>query len=101
MKNQKKDENKKSIQDKISTLKYNCSGEAHLIVDNKKCAKCKEKTCTFICPADVYSVDNQTNETIVQYENCMECGACRIACPKGAINWNYPNDNCGIIYKNS
>ena len=50
---------------------------------------------------DVYSVDNQTNETIVQYENCMECGACRIACPKGAINWNYPNDNCGIIYKNS
>lgn len=101
MKKTEKNDNKKSIQDKISTLKYNCSSKAHLIVDNKKCAKCKEKTCTFICPADVYSIDDETKETIVQFENCLECGACRIACPKNAIDWQYPEDNCGIIYKNS
>lgn len=96
-----KDDNKKSIQDKLSTIKYNCAKETHLKVDMEKCLKCKEKTCTFICPADVYSIDAQTNKTVVQYENCLECGACKIACPKNAIEWEYPEAGCGVIFKNS
>ena len=94
-------ENKKSIQDKLSTIKYNCDSKAHLIVNQKKCVKCKEKTCTFICPANVYSEDENSGEIIVQYESCLECGACRIACKKNAIDWCYPKQGCGIIYKNS
>jgi len=98
--NEKKD-NKKSIQDKLATLKYNCDSIEHLIVNQEKCLKCKEKTCTFICPASVYSIDEETKQTVVQYENCLECGACKIACPKNAIEWHYPSAGCGIIYKNS
>lgn len=92
---------KKSIQDKLTLIKYNCDIKTHLIVDKQKCEKCKEKTCTFICPAEVYSVDENTNEIIVQYENCFECGACRIACPKGAIDWNYPSAGCGVVFKHN
>ncbi len=98
---QQNDKNKKSIQDKLSTIKYNCDNTSHLIPDKKKCAKCKEKTCTFICPADVYSIDESSGEIIVQYENCLECGACRIACPKQAIDWKYPKQGSGVIYKHS
>ena len=94
-------ENKKSIQDKLSTIKYNCSNKAHLVVDQKKCAKCKDKPCTIICPAKVYEADENLNEIVVQYENCLECGACRIACPKGAIAWEYPSSGCGVIFKNN
>lgn len=94
-------QNKKSIQDKLTTIKYNCDNKAHLVVDNKKCAKCKSKVCTKICPAGVYEMDENLNEIIVQYENCLECGACRIACPKNAINWEYPKAGCGVIFKNN
>lgn len=93
--------NKKSIQDKLTTIKYNCNNKTHLIVNQEVCVKCKEKTCTFICPANVYTLDEQTQEIIVQYENCLECGACKIACPYKAIIWEYPNSGCGVVFKNS
>ncbi len=94
-------ENKKSIQEKLNTIKYNCGNKTHLVVDNKKCKKCKQKTCSFICPANVYVIDDETKETIVQYENCLECGACRISCPQEAIEWCYPESGQGVIFKNS
>ena len=96
-----KEDNKKSIQDKLNTIKYNCDSKTHLKVEQKKCLKCREKTCTFICPANVYSTDEESGYTIVQYENCLECGACKIACPKDAIDWDYPDAGYGVIYKNS
>jgi len=94
------DKNKKSIQDKLATIKYNCDNKTHLHVDIEKCKKCKEKVCTKICPAKVYEAD-EYGEIIVQYENCLECGACRIACPKGAITWEYPSSGCGVIFKHN
>ena len=94
-------ENKNSIQDKLTTIKYNCSEQTHLQVDQLICSKCKDKPCTFVCPADVYSIDKNTGEIIVQYENCLECGACKIACPKNNINWEYPKSGYGVIFKNN
>ena len=96
-----KKDNKKSIQDKLSTIKYNCANKTHLKVIQKRCSKCQEKTCTFICPASVYSVDEETKNIVVQYENCLECGACKIACPRNAIEWEYPEAGYGVIFKNS
>lgn len=95
------EKNNKSIQDKLATIKYNCDNNTHLVLKQDICESCKEKTCTYICPAAVYEEDEETGEIIVQYENCLECGACRIACPKGAIDWNYPKSGCGVIFKNS
>ncbi len=96
-----KEENKKSIDKKISTVKFECSHSSHLAVNQAKCAKCKQKPCLFICPANVYVQDEETKEIIVQYENCLECGACKIVCPKKTIEWNYPSSSFGVIYKNS
>jgi ferredoxin like protein len=95
------EKNNKSIQDKLATIKYNCDNKTHIALNQKKCSKCKEKVCTYICPAGVYKIDENTNEIVVQYENCLECGACRISCPKHAIDWHYPASSCGIILKNS
>ena len=94
-------DNKKSIQEKLELLKYNCGKCSHLIVNQKVCAKCKDKPCIFICPAGVYSKDEVTGEIIVQYENCLECGACRIACPKNTIDWSYPESGCGVVFKHN
>lgn len=94
-------ENIKSIQDKLAVMKYNCAESSHLIVDQEKCSKCKDKTCTYICPANVYTYDTETKEILVSYENCLECGACRIACPKHVINWEYPPSGCGVVLKHN
>ena len=90
-----------SIENKLSTLKYYCDDKSHLILDKELCKNCKEKSCLYVCPARVYEVDSETKERTVQYENCLECGACRMACPKSAINWNYPKASLGVLYKKS
>ncbi|MEM4768974.1 MAG: 4Fe-4S dicluster domain-containing protein, partial [Saccharolobus sp.] len=50
-----------------------------------------------VCPANVYTWINQ--KIIISYENCVECGACRIACPFGNISWNYPRYGLGIALR--
>lgn len=32
-------------------------------------------------------------------ERCVECGACRIVCPYGNIDWHYPRGGFGIVYR--
>ena len=94
-------DNIKSIQDKLAIMKYNCSDVSHLILNPEICKKCKDKTCTYICPANVYTIDDETGEILVSYENCLECRACRIACPKKKIDWRYPDSGCGVVLKHS
>ncbi len=56
---------------RVNTLEYNrdlCNG----------CAK-----CITVCPHGVFSL-NGTAE-LIRPEACMECGACQLNCPEGAI----------------
>ena len=32
-------------------------------------------------------------------EACVECGTCRVVCPHGSIEWNYPRSGMGIWYR--
>ena len=89
-----------NINDKLSSLKYNKDEKSHLNVNNDTCMRCKDKTCTFICPASVYEWDEKKANLVVRYENCLECGACKIACDKKNIDWQYPSVEYGVIYKN-
>ncbi|MEE0496271.1 MAG: 4Fe-4S dicluster domain-containing protein, partial [Cyanobacteriota bacterium] len=41
----------------------------------------------------------EKKEIIVNYENCLECGACRIACERKAIDWKYPKGTKGVTFK--
>ena len=92
---------KKTIEDKLSTIKYNCDDKSHLNVVQSKCKTCQKRVCTVICPANVYSYDEENDTLKVEYENCLECGACRIACENEAIMWEYPRSSKGVIFKNS
>jgi ferredoxin like protein len=87
------------IESKLSTLKYYADKDAHLKVNQEICAKCEDKCCTFVCPANVYEYDEENGIMKVEHENCLECGACRYACEKNAIEWQYPKASCGVLYK--
>ncbi|MDR1168007.1 MAG: 4Fe-4S binding protein [Heliobacteriaceae bacterium] len=79
---------------KLYTLKYTPDANSHLKPDLEKCKTCKAKICTIICPAQVYSCGEPVT---VNFENCLECGACKIACPY--IGWEYPRGIKGVMFK--
>ena len=89
-----------NIDKKLYTLKYTPDNESHLKPDQSKCKICASRCCTFICPAGVYEWNNDKQELIVNFENCLECGACRIACEHKCIEWEYPKGTKGVTFKN-
>ncbi|MBQ2644538.1 4Fe-4S dicluster domain-containing protein [bacterium] len=85
--------------EKLATVKSSPDKESHLIPNVDDCRRCNTKNCLYVCPAGVYEWDNNEQKLIVKYENCLECGACRIACAKKSLIWKYPKSNFGITYK--
>jgi len=87
----------KSTEEKLFTVKTNPDTESHLKIDEETCRKCETKVCLYVCPANVYQENEQSKTIVVNYENCLECGTCKIACDK--IDWKYPRAKYGVSYK--
>lgn len=88
-----------NVDDKLFTVKYKPSEKSHLHPTHEDCLRCKDKPCTKFCPAHVYDWDPETERILVGYENCLECGACRIGCFYQSIEWEYPEGGCGVTFK--
>lgn len=89
-----------NIDKKLYTLKYTPDINSHLHPNLDDCKECNKKPCTFICPAQVYEWDDENKKLIVNFENCLECGACRIVCEKKSLGWEYPKGTKGVTFKN-
>jgi ferredoxin like protein len=89
-----------SIADKLFLIRYKCDEQSHLVIkEADACIKCVTKDCNYFCPADVYNWEDLKQTTNVAFENCIECGTCRIACPSDNVGWVYPKGGFGITYK--
>ena len=85
----------------LMSLKYfvDEEGGSHLTIeDHAVCSECQDKPCLTFCPADVYVLDD-AGIVQVAYNNCVECGSCRIGCPYGNIGWVLPRGGFGVAYK--
>ena len=89
-----------SVAEKLYTIRYKVDEQSHLIIkDQETCLKCQTKECQDFCPAEVYHWVEKEKMTSVAFENCIECGTCRIGCPAYNIEWVYPKGGHGITYK--
>ena len=64
--------------------KYIRNGES-LSVNSGKCTGCG--TCIEVCPHSVFLIKDKKALINIR-EACMECGACSLNCPAGAIQVN-------------
>ncbi len=89
------------LEDKLFLDQYKVDSEAHLkIKDPEVCVNCTDKQCTWVCPAGVYKWDDEAKRIILGWENCMEMGACVVACNQfDNIDMKYPKGGYGISYK--
>jgi NAD-dependent dihydropyrimidine dehydrogenase PreA subunit len=62
-------------------LRY-ISGVATLILDDDKCNGCR--MCIEVCPHEVFEFADK-RARIADRDACMECGACQMNCPEGAV----------------
>ena len=96
---------KANIEEKLGTLTFKTDhSNAHIrIKDNSEKSpcleKCEDKTCTVVCPATVYAWEEAQKKILVSYENCIECGACRMICPFDNISCEWPKGGFGVQYK--
>ena len=51
-----------------------------------QCQQCEDPACMNICPAKAIYVDEATGAKIINYDKCIGCKMCEIACPFGAIS---------------
>ena len=89
---------KLSLEDKLYLVKTKKDQVSHIKIDRKVCRLCREKTCLFVCPANTY--EERDGKIEASYENCLECGSCRVACADGAIKWQNPRGGFGVSFVN-
>jgi len=95
---------KETVEAKLGLLDWKKYSETHILIrdssENSPCAtKCDDKPCATVCPAKVYEWEAEEKKLLVAYENCIECGACRMLCPFDNINCEWPVGGHGVKYK--
>ncbi len=86
-----------TIEEKLNLVRLNVDVEAHIHVNKSLCRQCEHRACTRICPSECYKCTNE--EVGFTYESCLECGACKLVCDKGAIEWRYPRGGFGVCFR--
>ena len=87
----------KKIEDKLYFIPFKPNTESHIKTNPAICASCAWKECTKFCPANVFHLSGVDNKLYVNYENCLECGACTIGCPYQSIEYKHPAKGFGRI----
>jgi len=89
---------RQSIQERLALNKFQVDHEEpHIILKKDVCLQCSAKPCTFVCPAGLYQWTG--SEMSFDHAGCLECGACRVVCPKKALEWNYPRGTFGVMFR--
>ena len=87
-----------NIDEKVSLICYHLGQEKpHISIDKEICRTCQLRACLYICPVENYRLEN--DEIQFSWEACVECGACRVACTAGAIQWSYPRGGAGVCFR--
>jgi ferredoxin like protein len=92
-------ENSLTVDEKLALVSFDVDRNAHITVRKELCKECATRPCLIICAAENYKWDEAGDALIFNHEGCLECGACRIVCPRDAIDWSYPRGGYGVRFR--
>ena len=90
--------NEVDIKAKLGLDVFKVDKERHISVNQEICKDCLERWCLYVCPAKVYSL-NEQGEIELDLDGCLECGTCSIACVRNAVDWSYPRGGFGVQFR--
>lgn len=95
---------KETVEAKLGLLDFKKYSETHITLkknaEDAPCvSECADRPCVTICPAKVYEWEAEKKKVLIAYENCIECGACRMLCPFDNISCDWPMGGYGVKYK--
>ncbi len=88
-----------TLDKRLALVSFTKDPEPFIVVDTQVCHQCERKPCLYICPAEVYTWQEQLTYNT---EGCLETGACLVVCHKlgaKAISWKYPAGGKGATFK--
>lgn len=87
-----------SIEAKLALNVYKLDTNPHISIVPKRCRRCRGRYCLRVCPARLFTLDEK-GDIRFNYEGCLECGTCLIACRECAIEWSYPKGGSGVQFR--
>lgn len=85
------------LDEKLATLSLKSDPDPHIEVQTEMCPTCDGRPCTVACPAGLFVWED--DRPVHTCEECLECGSCRIICPKGAVSWRNPLGGYGVRFR--
>ena len=100
----KEEKVKETVEAKLGFLEWKKAPETHITLKDTSgsapcVSKCEKRPCVAVCPAKVYEWEDAHKKVVVNYENCIECGACRMICPHENIDCDWPPGGMGVKFK--
>jgi len=87
-----------SVDEKVALNVYRLGRDGpHIKVDAEACKRCGPKECLYVCPVENYKLEE--SGIVFSSDACLECGACRVACRAGAVEWSYPGGGFGVVFR--
>ncbi len=89
-----------NVEAKLGRNVFKLNKESHIVIHHEICQlRCTTRYCLFVCPAKVYSWSEERGQVHAEFEGCLECGTCVIACRDDALDWRYPQAGFGVQYR--
>ena len=88
-----------NIEQLTQFTQFQIDGQSHIVLDKEACKSCDHHACVHSCPANCYTLNEETKRVDVAYETCLECGTCLIICDKEAVSWSYPRGGYGVCFR--
>lgn len=88
-----------TVEAKLGLNVFGVDKRPHILIHQEQCdSVCTTRYCLYVCPAKLYT-RSPDGTMHVNYEGCLECGTCFIACNHRALEWRYPEAGFGVQYR--
>ena len=86
-----------SLEERLSLVRRRIDATSHIEVDQEAFRADEDRAVLFICPAQVFKLNEDDDSCIVNYEDCLECGTCQVA--RRYTRWRNPRGGFGVTYE--